>query len=229
MRKYFISIFMITVVSLFLSLNISAEEIGEVEIRESEDVFGDFIKVAEIDNIKVINSSGVIIKNEISERLKNQLELQNYNIVYEILENNNWNLQYSIEDSQKDVFGVYSIGSTINRTVYEYHLEYDNSGTLRKEWLTDMNISYRENANGTFTALSNPSINVTANFGAAFNEEVSSISTGYRYVSGNTGIDFYASYRMRARIVFPISIGGFEIPIGKWYDWGSVNPTYNLR
>ncbi|WP_218197297.1 hypothetical protein, partial [Pseudomonas sp. 2995-1] len=78
----------------------------------------------------------------------------------------------------------------------------------------------------TFTALRSPSIDVDANFGAAFSVSTSNYSTDYRYTSGNRGIDFTGSYRIRATLGIPINIGGFEFPIGRELDWGYVNVTH---
>lgn len=167
---------------------------------------------------------------KIGKEIKENIALERYEEVFDLLEQYDLSLQYIEDDIRPDLIQPYSVGSTVsNRTVYVYHLEYDKTKKFRKEWTTALRISYRENANGTFTALSNPTVNVNANFGAAFSEEITSISTGYRYTTGNKGIDFYASYRVRARVVIPIKVAGVEIPVGKWYDWGHVNPTYKLR
>ncbi|SEJ30179.1 hypothetical protein SAMN04488127_1556 [Bhargavaea ginsengi] len=232
MKKVAVCLLVISSLFMFMKIDrVSADQLKteSVTVKKTNDVFQDFIENAPIDDIDVIQTSGDVISKGISMEIKKNLEHQNYETVLRGLEEHGLSLRYIEDNINPMLIQPYSIGSTVNRTVHVYHLEYDNTKKFRKEWSTALKISYRENSNGTFTALGNPTVNVSANFGAAFTEEVSNISTGYRYTSGNRGIDFYASYRMRGRVVIPIEIGGVEIPLGKWYDWGYVNPTYKLR
>lgn len=230
MRRIIFGLFLVSLLTVFKGTSAMDLETEDIDKDEPNNVFYEFIENAPINEIEVIHSSGDVISGGISKQIKEKIRLKNYEEAFDLLEQNDLSLQYIEDNIKPDFIQPYSFGSTVNnRTVYVYHLEYDKTNKFRKEWSTSLRVSYRENSNGTFTALSNPTVNVSANFGSAFTEEITNVSTGYRYTSGNRGIDFYASYRVRARIVIPITIGGVEIPLGKWYDWGYVNPTYKLR
>lgn len=240
MKKVF-SIYFSLLLSVVIFLNVDIVNAMEDTNEEQSTVFYDFLQRAANNQIEVVYSSNSIsssqsskdvVPSKISNQVKSKLFTKDFESVFYLLDEYNLSLQF-IENSAPlydNSIGTFSVGSTVNnRTVHVYHLQYDKAKKFKKEWITSLTISYRENSNGTFTALSNPSMNVSANFGAAFNEEVSNVSTGYRYTTGNKGIDFYASYNLRARVVIPIEVAGIEIPIGRWFDWGTIRANYSLR
>lgn len=195
-----------------------AEGNSNVEFKESNDLFKKFMLIAEIEEIKIINEKGVVVDNNINKRLKKHLLLKEYDEVFKMLEKHNFSLSY-----EEEAFIPYDIGSEVNRKIYIYHLEYDKSGKFRKEWLTILNIRYRENSDGTLTALGAPIVNREIDFGAAFNLEVSNERASYRYKNQNREIEYYGAYDLRAKLIIPIEVGGIELPIGKWYDWGTIH------
>lgn len=181
--------------------------------------FSKFLSIASVKEIEVINSSGEIIENEVSDNIKSHLLSGIYYRVFELLEQYDLSLYYRSERS----YSTRSIGSDVNRTEYFYHLKSDTTGKFKKEWLTIMRMTYRENSNGTLTALGNPRITIEADFGSAFAIETSNMTTKYRYLNNNKQIEYSGSYRMRAKLTYPLNIGGLEFPIGKWFDWGTIS------
>lgn len=201
-----------------------AEGDSSVKVTESKDLFKEFLSIAEVEEINTIDEKGDVIDNNISKKLKNHLLLKEYDEVFKMLEKYNLSLSY-----EEEILVPYDIGSEVSRKVYIYHLAYDKSKKFKKDWQTVLTIRYRENSNGTLTALGAPIVNRQINFGSAFNVEVSNATASYKYKNQNRAIEYYGSYRLRAKLLFPIEVGGVDLPIGRWYDWGTVHFSHTQK
>ncbi|MBN4050849.1 MAG: hypothetical protein COA82_09880 [Alkaliphilus sp.] len=203
------------------------------EIQESNPIFINFLSDSKNSEIKVINSVGKTVNDMNSVFIKKNLVLGNYEEVYNSLKKFNLSLSYEtsekVENKQNRDNMPMIIDSEVKFNRYYYHLETDNSGMFSKEWLTILSGRYMENADGTFTALGSPRINVEADFGASFSVNPHSYSTGYQYQDSNQTIVFDGSYTMKATLVFPVTIGGFTFPIGRTYYWGRTYVSHTVR
>lgn len=226
-------VFSIIIVStIFTSFSYVNESMME-EIQESNPIFINFLSASKILEIKIVNSVGETVNDMHSVFIKKNLVLGNYEEVYNSLKKSNLSLSYEtseeVENNQNGDSTPMIIDSEVKFTRYYYHLETDNSGMFSKEWLTILSGRYMENADGTFTALGSPTINVEADFGASFSVNPHSYSTGYQYQDSSQAIVFYGSDTMEATLVFPVTIGGFTFPIGRTYYWGRTYVSHEVR
>ncbi|WP_313758972.1 hypothetical protein [Tissierella sp.] len=213
-----------------------ADSAVEVELEDSGNVWNKFLLIVDdIEDITVINKFGKDVDNDIADNVKRNLKLKNYDEVFNLLERHSLLLSYGVEENVLTSNGVEgnvlarNIDEEVNRTEYIYHLEYDKSETFKKEWLTIMKVRYTENMNGTLTALGNPKITIEANFGGSFSIDTGNISSGYKSKDNGRAIEFYGSYTLKAKLIYPVTVGGFEFETGRTFDWGTIYPRYTQR
>lgn len=221
--KKFISILtcsMIIISSMFISF---------ADKQESNPIFFDFISNATISEIEVVDSSGNIVNNRYSDDIKNDLISENYDKVIESLTKYDLVLLYENKEVDSNKIGIFSVETDVNFDKDYYHLKTDSTGKFKKEWLTNLKGSYRENSDGTFTASGNPRISVTADFGGSFSIKADGYSTGYSYKNDEKELNFYGSYNMDADAVIPIKIAGLEFPIGFTFHWGQINVNHSVK
>lgn len=119
--------FIVIVSSTTMANAISFEDI---DIEKSYEVFESYLENATILEISVINNEGKVVDNEISNDITQLLLEGEREKVVELLINHDLSLSYS----EEELIGIYSIGSEITRTVRDYHVGYDTSRSLSKEW-----------------------------------------------------------------------------------------------
>ncbi|EFI69499.1 hypothetical protein BFZC1_06968 [Lysinibacillus fusiformis ZC1] len=97
-----------------------------------------------------------------------------------------------------------------------YHIGYDAKNKYQKEWITYVTGSYTYNTT-TYQIVSaqNPTISLSANFGAAFAPYMDNVSTSAS-ISGGT-VTFKASYNMVSGVVLPI----LDYGVGQTLNYGN--------
>lgn len=194
-----------------------------------------FLKLSKTSEITVVDSNNSVVNDEISSEVLTSINKDSLQEAVSLLKKYDYSLSSTHEEkdnTQNTSTGgitTYSVGSQVTRTFYKSHFSKDNTGKFGGSWISKMTVTYRENSNGTFTALGSPSLSVETSFGALFSPSVTGISTDYSYTSGNRGINYRASYNVKARLVVPVEIGGVEIPIGRMYYWGRTTDTSTVR
>lgn len=115
------------------------------------------------------------------------------------------------------------IGSEISATKYKSHLVTETTGKYRKEWVSIMKVRYRENSDGTFTVLSNPTIHFEGDFGYGWTIQISNYQTSYFYGSGRKSFTIQGSYDVKAsnNIISP--------PYGTTWNWRTVRSSHVFR
>lgn len=211
---------------------------SEIELMENNsdiEIILKFLKVSGTSKITVVDSNNYIVYNEISNKILTLIKQERLHDAVALLKNHEYILSSTKEEKINtqntimDGISVNSIGSEVTRNFYKSHFPKDNTGTFGGSWISKMTVTYRENSNGTFTALGSPSLSVETSFGAMFNPSVSGISTSYSYTSGNRGINYSGSYSINARLVVSIDVKGVKMPYGKMYYWGRTTDTHMVR
>lgn len=206
--------------TLFLTTNVASASAQNDDNENNQAHLEYFLEISDMDEIEVINSFDNEIEHEISESVKEKLAQEKFDDVADLLATHHLSLQYVQENQPSQTM---SVGSAVKRTYYQYHTKRDITGRYLRSWTTALHVQYRENANGTYTVVSNPTMTLNTTFGPEFVIMPSAISTGYTYVNGKKGVNFHTRYRMRAMPIKPISVAG------KIFDWGTVNFTVKLR
>lgn len=207
------------------SLFISLANTENTEIKDSNPLFVDFISNATISEINIIDSFGNVINNKYSDSIKNNIVSGNY---YEVLESlKKYDLALSYDDYEEEINPL-DLSSEMDYDKDFYHLKQDSTGNLQREWITNLSGKYQGNQDGTLTKIGEPTIDVEASFGSIFLIKDRSHSTGSQYKNGNKAIEFHGSYVMEADLVVPLTIGGFEFPLGHTFSWGQINVNHTV-
>jgi len=201
--------FTCAIVMIFsISIPAFASDLDDERVIKSNYQYGhetvDFLLAIEIDNLVIQNSSGVPVDDELYLQVTKKLVEKDYSGVIDLIYQNNISLSVEKRDNKESKLsiGTKSIASTVNFQKITAHEKLSSKEDYRQDWLTIIKGSYRENANGTLTALGSPSITVDAFWGDNWSINVSDIQTGYQYSSGNSAINYYANYKLTGDFLY---------------------------
>ena len=92
------------------------------------------------------------------------------------------------------------IGSEFAYTKTTYGSGYDSTGVYFERWQTTMTVKYRENKDGTFTVLTQPTITFKRLFSSYWRTHPINFTTSYTYGPGRKSFTINGSYNLRASI-----------------------------
>ena len=192
------------------------------ESIESSDLFETFITKCfnDLTGFYVLDSNENNITTEFVEYIGEYYNNGDYEFILNVILENDLQLSYrainSTESQKTRAFYTEPVSEEF------YHLEYDSTGTFKKEWLTKLTAYITYNvATGDISSVSTPTLSLeVANFGSAFSPYLNNVKTSK---SNKTSYaQLRGSYKMYADI--GVSIGKFDA--GATLDFGSHSDTF---
>ncbi|MDC6266378.1 hypothetical protein [Lysinibacillus fusiformis] len=206
---------------------VKAEELDS-ESNTSQ-IFDEFINsfFNDTSKVNVTNSVGLDYTKEFLSATENLYTQNNLQEIKRFIVDNKLLLSYGTETEKVGSTELNLQAGTLNNvksasgTQSFYHIGYDAKGKYQKEWITYVTGSYTYNTT-TYQIVSaqNPTISLSANFGAAFAPYMDNVSTSAS-ISGGT-VTFKASYSMLSGVVLPI----LDYGVGQTLNYGNQTDQF---
>lgn len=204
----------------------------QIETSGVSDFFVNFTDKAlsNIDTLSITNSKGTDVTNKYVKRFTEYYSLKDYKSIQELIENDGLVVSYEVREIAPNSEAIITpIATTLERfSKTFYHIAQDSGKKFpTKEWTSTISGSaVVDPSHGTVISSSSPTLSVDTNFGAAFDSNVQSISTGYTLHPST--IDYYASYHMTATLGVPIGdfTVGYPLDYGSYYDKFTAYPEF---